>query len=178
MSACSEFNKAVTLTIYHLLFTIYYLLFTYFMDDIDRKILNIMQTGFPIEEAPFRKIGEMVGIGESEVLERVQALKDEGIIRRIGAVFDSRKLGFVSTLCAARVPEDKLEDFANVVNAYPGVTHNYRRNHEYNIWFTFIAPSEEELQQSIEAIKKRTGISDILSMRAKRTFKINATFEV
>jgi len=148
------------------------------MDDIDRKILNLLQTDFPIEEEPFKKIGERVGIEEDEVLQRIKALQDEKIIRRIGAVFDLRKLGFVSSLCAARVPEERIADFVGIVNAYPGVTHNYRRSHEYNIWFTFIAPSEEELQRSIEEIRRRTGIDDILSLRATRTFKINASFEL
>jgi DNA-binding Lrp family transcriptional regulator len=148
------------------------------MDEIDRKILNILQTEFPIEEEPFKRIGERVGIGEDEVLRRTKALQDEKIIRRIGAVFDLRKLGYVSSLCAARVPEERIADFVEIVNAYPGVTHNYRRSHEYNIWFTFIAPSEEELQRSIEEIRQRTGIDDILSLRATRTFKINASFEV
>jgi DNA-binding Lrp family transcriptional regulator len=148
------------------------------MDDIDRKILNLLQTDFPIEEEPFKKIGERVGIEEDEVLQRIKALQDEKIIRRIGAVFDLRKLGFVSSLCAARVPEERIADFVGIVNAYPGVTHNYRRSHEYNIWFTFIAPSEEELQRSIEEIRRRTGIDDILSLRATRTSKINASFEL
>ena len=148
------------------------------MDDIDKKILNLLQKEFPIEAEPFKRIGERVGISEDEVMQRVQALKDAKVIRRIGAVFDLKKLGYVSTLCAAKVPEECVEDFVEVVNAYPGVTHNYRRSHEYNIWFTFIAPTEEELQRSIEDIKNKTGISDILNMQAVRTFKIDATFNV
>jgi len=148
------------------------------MDEIDKQLLNLLQTEFPIAEEPFKEIGEMVGISEEEVLERVRILKEHKIIRRIGAIFDLRKLGYVSTLCAARVPDDRIADFVTIVNAYTGVTHNYRRNHEYNVWFTFIAPSEEELQSSIGEIKEKTGIRDILSMRAIRTFKIDATFDV
>ena len=148
------------------------------MDEVDKKILNLLQTEFPITEEPFKAVGEMIGISEDEVLERVRNLKEHKIIRRIGAIFDLRKLGYVSTLCAARVPDDRIEGFVKIVNTYTGVTHNYRRNHEYNVWFTFIAPSEEELQTSIEEIKEKTGIADILSMRATRTFKIDATFDV
>lgn len=148
------------------------------MDQIDKKIVNLLQTEFPITEEPFKRVGEMIGISEAEVLQRARVLKGSGIIRRIGAVFDLRKLGFASTLCAARVPEDMVATFVKIVNAYPGVTHNYRRPHEYNVWFTFIAPSEEELQASIGEIKARTGIQDILSLKAVRTFKINATFDV
>jgi DNA-binding Lrp family transcriptional regulator len=123
-------------------------------------------------------VAEQVGVTEDEILERIARMKQEGIIRRIGAVFDSKKMGFVSTLCAARVPEEKLKVFVEVVNSYVGVTHNYRRSHEYNVWFTFIASDEETLKQSLAEIHDRTGIADIISMRAVRTFKIDATFEL
>jgi DNA-binding Lrp family transcriptional regulator len=148
------------------------------MDSIDKKILNIIQKEFPVVAEPFKAVAEKLGISEDEVLERISRLKQEGIIRRIGAVFDSKKMGFVSTLCAARVPEEKLKTFVEVVNSYAGVTHNYRRSHEYNVWFTFIAPDNETLEESLAEIRDRTGIMDIISMRAARTFKIDATFEL
>lgn len=148
------------------------------MDSIDKKILNIIQKEFPVVAEPFKVVAERMGITEDEVLERISRLKQEGIIRRIGAVFDSKKMGFVSTLCAARVPEDTLKDFVRVVNSYPGVTHNYRRSHEYNVWFTFIAPDEGTLEKSLAEIRDRTGIADIISMSAVRTFKIDASFEL
>jgi len=148
------------------------------MDGIDKKILNIIQKDFPLVAEPFNAVAEKVGISEDEVLERISRLKQEGIIRRIGAVFDSKKMGFVSTLCAARVPEEKLKDFVEVVNSYAGVTNNYRRNHEYNVWFTFIAPDEETLKKSLAEIRDRAGIEDIISMAGSRTFKIDASFEL
>ena len=148
------------------------------MDGIDKKILNIIQKDFPLVAEPFNAVAEKVGISEDEVLERISRLKQEGIIRRIGAVFDSKKMGFVSTLCAARVPEEKLKDFVEVVNSYAGVTHNYRRNHEYNVWFTFIAPDKETLEKSLAEIRNRAGIEGIISMAASRTFKIDASFEL
>jgi siroheme decarboxylase len=148
------------------------------MDDTDRKLLNLIQQDFPIAAEPFAEVAVRVGIGEAELLERVGSLKEEGIIRRIGAVFDLRRLGFASTLCAARVPEEAVRKFVEIVNASPGVTHNYRRDDEYNIWFTLIAPGEEELAEWLAGIKRETGIDDILSLRATRTFKINARFEV
>ncbi len=148
------------------------------MDDIDRKILNRIQTAFPVCAEPFKAIGVELGLGEREVLERIRRLKADGIIRRIGAVFDPGKLGFVSTLCAARVPEGGIPDFVALVNSYSGVTHNYRRNHDYNIWFTFIAESFEALERALGEIRAKTGVSDIISMPAIRTFKINAVFEL
>ncbi|MBN2284771.1 MAG: AsnC family transcriptional regulator [Deltaproteobacteria bacterium] len=148
------------------------------MDEIDRKILNMIQDDFPLEEEPFRVIGERTGIGEEEVLARLGKLKESGVIRRIGAVFDPPKLGFVSTLCAARVPDDRLPEFVETVNSYREVTHNYRRDHEYNVWFTLIAPDRGDIDRIIREIQEKTGITDILDMPARRTFKINAKFDL
>ena len=125
------------------------------MDEIDKKILNILQKEFPLEEQPYLIVGKRCGISEDETIRRVQKMKDEGIIRRIGAVFDGAKLGRVSTLCAARVPEEKIEDFVQIVNANKNVTHNYRRNHEYNIWFTVSAASAKEVGEIPERSKRK-----------------------
>jgi DNA-binding Lrp family transcriptional regulator len=148
------------------------------MDETDKKILNLLQREFPLEDRPFLIVAERCGVSEEETLERVRKMKDEGIIRRIGAVFDGPKLGRVSTLCAARVPEDKIDGFVRVVNANKGVTHNYRRNHEYNIWFTVSAPTAEDLESFFKDVKEKTGVTDILDMRAVRVFKIDAVFDV
>jgi siroheme decarboxylase len=148
------------------------------MDAIDKKILNIIQKDFPVVAEPFKVVAERLVLAEDEVLERIKDLKAVGIIRRIGAVFDSRKMGFASTLCAARVPKKYLRKFIEIVNSYPGVTHNYRRRHDYNVWFTFIASDEEALKKSLGEIRDKTGVADIISMTASRTFKIDATFEL
>ena len=148
------------------------------MDSIDKKILNILQKEFPLEERPFQIVAEKFDISEDEALSRIQKLKDDGIIRRIGAVFDGAKLGRVSTLCAARVPQDKLEYFVSAVNMSKGVTHNYLRDNEYNVWFTLNASTAQDVEFFLADLKKKTGITDILDMRAVRTFKIDATFEV
>jgi siroheme decarboxylase len=148
------------------------------MDEIDKKILNILQKEFPLVEQPFLVVAEKCGISEEETLSRIQNMKDEGIIRRIGAVFDGAKLGRVSTLCAARVPEENIDGFVQIVNANKNVTHNYRRNNEYNIWFTVSAATAEELEEFLAHVQKKTGVKDILDMRAVKTFKINASFDV
>ena len=148
------------------------------MDEIDKKILNILQKEFPLEEQPFLIVGQRCGISEDETIRRVQKMKDDGIIRRIGAVFDGAKLGRVSTLCAARVPEGEIDSFVKIVNANKNVTHNYQRNHEYNIWFTVSATNAKELEKFIKDVKEKTGVTDILDMRAVRTFKINASFDL
>ena len=147
------------------------------MDEIDKKILNILQKEFPLEEQPFLIVGQRCGISEDETISRVRKMKDEGIIRRIGAVFDGAKLGRVSTLCAARVPEEKIDSFVKIVNANKNVTHNYQRNHEYNIWFTVSAANAKNWEIP-ERSKRKKGVTDILDMRAVRTFKINAVFDL
>jgi DNA-binding Lrp family transcriptional regulator len=148
------------------------------MDKKDRAILNFIQTEFPIAPRPYQEIAERVHLSEEEVVSRVKALKKEGIIRRIGANFDSRRLNFTSTLCAAKVPEDKVARFVEVVNGYPGVTHNYLRTHEYNIWFTFIAPAMSFIERALKEISARTGVMEIRNLPAIKMFKIRVDFEV
>jgi DNA-binding Lrp family transcriptional regulator len=146
------------------------------MDKTDRQILNLIQDAFPLSPDPYALIGRELGIDAEEALRRVRNLYEEGIIRRIGAVFDAKKMGFASTLVAAVVPEDRISSFVTVVNSFAGVTHNYRRRHRYNVWFTLIVPSEADIAARVEEIKKKTGIEEIVSLQASRTFKINARF--
>lgn len=147
------------------------------LDAIDRRILDIIQTGFPLAPRPYAVLGERLGLSEEEVFGRVRALREKKVIRRLGANFQSAKLGFVSTLCAAKVPEDRLEDFIAAVNAEPGVTHNYLRDHAYNIWFTLISPSREEGRAVLESLTEHTGVP-ILDLPATKLFKIRVDFRM
>ena len=148
------------------------------LDSIDSAILNRIQSDFPITPRPFLTVADELDLTEKEVLERVARLKTDGIIRRIGGNFVPGKLGFVSTLCAARVPADRIDYFAETVNRYPGVTHNYQRDNDYNVWFTFIAPSMEEIEDNLRKIAEDTGVEDILNLPATKVFKIKAQFDV
>jgi DNA-binding Lrp family transcriptional regulator len=148
------------------------------MDDIDRAIINIIQSDFPITARPYLEIGERVHAGEEEVLDRIRILKRRGVIRRIGGNFDSKRLNFTSTLCAAKVPERDIEAFVETVNRYPGVTHNYLRDHEYNVWFTFIAPSMAYITNALEEISTATGVAEIRNLPAVKMYKIRVDFEV
>ncbi|MBC7356400.1 MAG: Lrp/AsnC family transcriptional regulator, partial [Desulfomicrobiaceae bacterium] len=112
-----------------------------------------------------------------ETLARVRALTARGVIRRIGANFQSRKLGWHSTLCAACVPEDRLEAFVAEVNRHPGVTHNYLRAHRYNVWFTLIGPSPEDVAATLAGITQATGIP-ILNLPASKMYKIQVDFKM
>jgi len=146
------------------------------MDATDRRLLNEVQAGFPIEPHPYRVLGERLGVDEEEVLARIGKLKKEGVIRRFGASINSRRVGFVSTLLAAHVPADRFDHFVDVVNSCPGVTHNYERKHHYNVWFTLITPSSTEKQRTIQELIEKTGI-DILELPARRLFKIRVDFK-
>ena len=148
------------------------------IDDMDRAILNLIQSDFPITPNPYLAIAERLGFSENDVIKRLGRLKKKGIIRRIGGNFVPEKLGFVSTLCAARVPKDKIESFAVSVNRYPGVTHNYQRDNKYNVWFTFIAPSMKEIEENLKNISQQTGIREIINLPATKVFKIKAHFDL
>ena len=147
-------------------------------DELDRMILNEIQSNLPIEPRPYQVLAEKLKCSEEEVLRRVQEMKDRELIRRIGANCNSRMLGYTSTLCAAKVPSQLMEQFVEVVNSYSGVTHNYRREHNYNIWFTLIAPSKEEIKRILSEISEHTGVEEIMSLPAERLFKIQVDFEV
>ena len=151
---------------------------TYKMDDTDRRILNRIQSNFPVTSKPYGAIAKEVGISEEEVMARLNKLKKNNIIRRIGGNFVPEKLGYVSTLCAAKVPENKIKDFISAVNRYPGVTHNYLRENDFNVWFTFIAQSKDEIQSCLDKISKKTGVTRILNLPATQTFKIKAHFNL
>lgn len=147
------------------------------MDAVDKAILDIIQGDFPIVPRPYEEIGERAGVPEAEALERVRKLHEEKIIRRMGANFQSKKLGWVSTLCGAKVPAEVMDEFCELVNAEPGVTHNYEREHLYNIWFTFIGPSREYIQERLDAITEKTGVP-ILNLPATKLFKIRVNFKL
>ncbi len=148
------------------------------MDDVDRRILNEIQSQFPIMSRPYLGLAQRLGLSEREVIERIKGLKAQGIIRRIGGNFHSSRLNFTSTLCAAKVPEGKVAEFVEQVNRYPGVTHNYLRNHEYNVWFTFIAEDMSEIDKALREVSEATEVKEILNLPAVRTFKIKVDFEV
>ena len=148
------------------------------LDELDRRILNEIQSHFPIKSRPYQVLAEQLQCSEEEVLRRVREMKEREVIRRIGANCNSRKLGYTSTLCAAKVPSQLMKRFVEVVNSYTGVTHNYRRKHEYNIWFTLIAPTEDEIKRILGEISDLTGVSEVMSLPAERLFKIQVDFEV
>ena len=148
------------------------------MDELDKTILNRIQTRFPLTPRPFEAIAQELGTTEAVVLARISRLRETGIIRRIGGNFVPGKVGFVSTLCTAQVPEEKVDLFARTVNTFSGVTHNYLREHSFNVWFTFIAPSMDVIRDNLARIAEKTGVKRILNLPATHVFKIKAKFDL
>ncbi len=148
------------------------------MDDLDKRILTAIQSDLPVAERPFDAVAARLGVGAGEVVDRVGRLLAGGVIRRLGPVFDSRRLGYVSTLVAAKVPADRLEEVAETVNRLPGVTHNYARGGAYNLWFTLTERSQAALDRTLARLRGETGIADIHSLPALAVYKIRVHFDL
>lgn len=147
------------------------------MEALDRKILEIVQDGFPLEERPYAILGRLLGVSEEEAFDSVERLRKSGVIRRLGGVYDSRRLGYISRLCAGVVSESELESFAAAVDKIPAITHNYVRSHAYNVWFTVIARSESEIQETVRGLEAETALHDAHVLSASRMFKINTVMK-
>lgn len=148
------------------------------MDAVDKDILRELQGDLPIVKRPFKEIASRVGISEKELLKRVEKLIEEGVIRKFGLRIDSRKVGYASTLVAMKVPGEKLDEVAAKLNENPNVTHNYAREHEFNLWFTIIARNEKELQKTLEDIRRSIEHEDMINLPTRRKFKIKVKFHV
>ena len=147
------------------------------LDTIDRSLLNIIQTKLPVVARPYAAVAEELGIEEDEVLARIAGLKASGIIRRSGGIFSSQKLGFSSTLVALKVENKQLDAVANAVSAFAGVTHNYEREHEFNLWFTLVTETEQQLEQILNEILNLTGVLKLRNLPALKLFKIGVNFD-
>jgi DNA-binding Lrp family transcriptional regulator len=147
------------------------------MDGLDGRVLERVQSNFPVCERPFESMADEIGISEDELLERVKALCESGVIRRFGAVFDSRKLGYVSTLVGVRIPNpDDIPAVALEVSKYLEVTHNYQRADRFNLWFTLIAASQQRIDTIIGRIGGMPQVAEIHDLPAERLYKIKVNF--
>ena len=142
------------------------------MDEKDHEILQILQNGFPLESEPFKAIGDKLWIDEHAVISRIVRLIQNGVIRYVGPFFDSRKLGYKGCLAAIDVPEERIDEVANVINRFDEVTHNYLRDGSPNMWFTLITNSPERQQEILNTIKAETGIKEIMLFSSKKYFKV------
>lgn len=128
------------------------------MDEVDRRILNHLQGGFPICDEPFRAAGESLGIAEEELIARLRAMLEDKTLTRFGPMYQVERMGGAFVLAALSAPEEAFERVAEIVNALPEVAHNYRREHELNMWFVLAAENAEGMRAAIETIEGATGL--------------------
>jgi siroheme decarboxylase len=151
------------------------------LDDADRKLIQLLQCDFPLTQRPWREISQKLNLSEEEIIRRLKRLHSAGIIRRIGPVIDGSKVGLAAaTLVAIKVPKDKVDAVANIINQYQNVSHNYERKHDYNIWFTLSAPTQQEIENTLNDIIQKAGLNhnDVLNLTTKQRFKINVQFQL
>jgi DNA-binding Lrp family transcriptional regulator len=150
------------------------------LDDLDRRLLNLLQGSFPLEPRPFLRVAELAELPEAEVLSRTQRLLDERIIRQLTPIFDTRVLGYRSMLVAARIDPEHPWRAAKVVNSHPGVSHNYLRNHDFNLWFTIaVEPgSRLGLEGTLDVLADLTGAESVRQLPTIRLFKIRMDLEM
>ncbi len=144
----------------------------------EKKLLNIVQTAIPMVTKPYAEIGKQLGATESEVMDEIADLKRRNIIRQISAIFDTRKLGYKSVLIAMKFADDKLSKGARVINKHPGVSHNYGRNHYFNLWFTLAVPPKESIEETVDRMVKESGAESARILPTLRFFKIGVNFDM
>ena len=143
------------------------------LTNFDKSLLNIIQRNLPISERPFLELAKILETTEDHVIERLRYLKEHGYIRRIGPFFDSGKLEYKGTLVALKVKEGYMQQVAEFINHYPGATHNYEREGEYNLWFTLLTHSEEKRKQILDEIKAQEGVEKLMNLVSNKKYKIN-----
>ena len=148
------------------------------LTDFDKRLLNILQGNLPLCSRPFSRLGEMLDTTEEHVLRRLNELKREGYLRRIGTFFNSEQLGYHGTLIALRVAEGHLADVAQAVNRYVGATHNYEREGDYNLWFTLLTPSRTAEEKILAEVAALPGVEGLMSLKANHRYKINVQFKL
>lgn len=150
------------------------------LDDTDRELLNLLQGSFPLDPEPYARIAELAGMSAVEAMERTQRLKDERIIRELGPIFDTRSLGYNSMLVAAKIEHASRRQAAAVINEHPGVSHNYLRNHDFNLWFTIAVSPRTKLglERTLEILKANAGLHKYRPLPTLTLFKINMNLEM
>ncbi len=147
------------------------------MDEIDRTILNRLQTAFPVCDRPYAKVAADMGIGEEELLQRLQCMLEEGVLSRFGPLFNASAMGGGLTLCAMAVPPEQFETVAREVNSYPEVAHNYERDHEFNMWFVLATEIPQRIDEVLAEIEQKTGIA-VYNMPKEEEFFVGLRFDV
>jgi siroheme decarboxylase len=148
------------------------------LDDLDRELLNAVQWDFPLVARPFAALGERLGVAEPEVRARVQRVKDAGVLRQLSAIFDTRALGYMSALVAAKVDPERVDDAAAVISEHPGVSHNYKRNHAYNLWYTVAVPPGEDFDAHLDVLHRDSGSLVTRKLPTLQLYKIGVKLDM
>jgi DNA-binding Lrp family transcriptional regulator len=150
------------------------------LDDVDRRLLNLMQGSFPIAPRPYAHVAELAGIAEEETMARVRHLLDKRIVRQVTPIFDTRALGYSSMLVAAKVDPEHPHRAAQIINAHPGVSHNYLRNHEFNLWFTIATEPDSPLglEGTLQVLAREAGAESVRQLPTLKLFKIRMDLEM
>jgi len=148
------------------------------LDNIDKKLLNIVQAEFPLTREPFSALGRRLGVSSDEVIRSIERLKAEGIVRLIGPVFNVGRLGYQTTLVGMKVSAERLNEAAQIISAHPRVSHCYERNHDLNFWFTLAMRTEEDIQTELHKLGDRIKADATLNLPAMKVFKIGAYFNI
>jgi DNA-binding Lrp family transcriptional regulator len=141
-------------------------------------MLNDMQDDVPLVDRPYKALGEKIDQTEDQIIERVRRLKEEKILRQVSTIFDTRSLGYQSSLVACKAPPGKADEVAEILNQHPGVSHNYARKHDFNIWFTIAVPGNSSLQDHVDVLQKESGALSIRLMPTLRLFKIGMKLDM
>lgn len=148
------------------------------IDALDKEILNEIQWSFPLVSEPYKELANKFHLDDDEMKKRILNLKSSGVLRQLSAIFDTRKLGYKSSLVAMAIEPDKLDYVANQVNRHPGVSHNYERNHEYNLWFTLATPPGSDLKTEVDKFMKLPGINKVRLLPTIKLFKIGVKLDM
>ena len=146
------------------------------MDEIDKRIINALQDGFPICAAPYRQVAAQLGLSEQELIARLKTLLDNGSLTRFGPLYNAEQMGGALTLAAVKAPIERFDEVTEIINAFPEVAHNYARNHELNMWFVIATETPEQIQQTIAAIERQTGLS-VYNMPKNKEYFVNLKLE-
>ena len=146
------------------------------MDELDKRIINQLQQGFPICEQPYAEVAESLGISAAELLQRLQVLLDSGVLTRFGPLFHAEQMGGALTLAALQVPESRFDAVAEQVNAFPEVAHNYAREHSLNMWFVVATERPEQVAAVLSAIEAKTGLQ-VFNMPKIREYYVGLQLE-
>jgi DNA-binding Lrp family transcriptional regulator len=148
------------------------------LSDIDRDLLNAVQWDFPLTARPFATLGERLGVPETEVRDRIERVKAAGVLRQLSAIFDTRALGYQSALVAAQIDPDRIDEAAATISEHPGVSHNYKRNHAYNLWYTLATPPGDDFDAHLDALHRASGATVTRKLPTLTLYKIGVKLDM